>query len=155
MSVTDESQPVRPQGMETRNRGQRPKWVVAAVIWFGLIGLVGGWNSVQTIGQMSQLDWASAARRVGVEEGLLKQMATTQVSITCAVSLGMLAAGIGMWAMKKWGAFIGLILVALIVIGLMVTQSQRTLDLADFISSGLIVAIGAGQLNLWRKGELT
>ena len=155
MSITNDSQLAQPQGSEKRNRGQRPKWVVAAAIWFVLIGLVGCWNSVKLLGQMSQIDWTRAAHQLGVEVELLKRTFTIQVYSTFAASLAALVSSIAIWAMKKWGTLICLLLIGLGAAGLIMAQYQRKLEPADFVGLGINVVIGIGLLNLWRKGQLT
>ena len=156
MSVTNDPKLVQPQGTEEMNRGQRPKWVVAAVIWFVLFGLVGGCSGVKLVNQIGQIDLVNTANRLGVQEEILNWIIAIEIFFYFAFSLGMLASSIGMWELKKWGALVCLIVTLPFVGSLILSQFQkRTLDLTTIIFLVVFAVIAVGQVNLWRKGKLT
>jgi hypothetical protein len=114
-------------------------------------------HSVQQIIQIGQIDWASAAKQLDTEVNLLKWMTYIQTYGTLVLSLIMLALCEGMWIMKKWGAVISLGLGVISVVVLVMIPFRGTISgsLTEIIIFVLFVAIGVGQLLLWRKGELT
>ena len=155
MSITNDPQLVQPQGTEKKTSGQRPKWVVAAVLYFVIFGVYGFFNGLNLITQIGNIDWVSTAHRMGTQVDTLRTAVTIEIIINFALTLSLLASSIGMWAMKKWGADVCLVVTLLNAAGLILAQIQGVLNLTKFIGCGLFVLIGIGQLILWRKGKLT
>ena len=144
-----------PQSIQEEKQEQRPVWVTAAALWFGLLGVVGSWTSLQRMGQLSQINWARAASQAGSEEEVFRTLTTIFVYSTLTVSIGFLVTSIGTWRMKKWATVILILIAVLQVFGTYQTSLTRKLEFADFFGVILDAIVAVGLVTLWRKGKLS
>ncbi len=133
---------------------QRPGWIVAAALWLAAFALMWVWGGVDALTRMVQINWASAAADLGVEESAFRLLYTIEASWMIATGAIMLASIAGIWRMKKWGTAIYLVLVVLITAGQAWKVAQGQADLLELLFAASLVAVGFGLARLWRKGEL-
>jgi len=132
----------------------RPGWIVAAALWLAAIALIWVWGGADALTRMDQINWASTAADLGVEEGTFRLLYAIEASWMIVTGVAMLASIAGIWRMKKWGTALYLALVLLIAAGQAWKVVQGQAHTLELLLAASLVAIGFGLTRLWRKGEL-